>query len=52
MAEEYDSFLGRGWDFPPNFSRSLNGVDMIADEEDIRSSLEILLSTRIGERIM
>ncbi len=25
---------------------------MIADEEDIRSSLEILLSTGIGERIM
>ena len=28
------------------------GVKMIAGEEDIRSSLEILLSTQVGERVM
>lgn len=46
------SFLGVGWGFPPEFSEDLNEVVMIADEEDIKSSLEILLSTRLGERVM
>ena len=46
------SFLGRGWGFPPTFTKGSRLVEMIQDEEDIRSSLEILLSTRIGERIM
>lgn len=45
-------FLGQGWGFPPEFNRSSHSVKMIAGEEDIRSSLEILLGTSIGERIM
>jgi uncharacterized protein len=56
MAEETDiknqSFLGTGWDFPPTFFKGANAVKMISDVEDIRSSLEILLSTALGERIM
>ncbi len=51
MAKER-SFLGTGWGFPPTFSRAARGVLMISDEEDIRSSLEILLSTEVGERVM
>ncbi len=51
MAQER-SFLGTGWGFPPTFLRSLGGVEMICDEEDVRSSLEILLSTEVGERVM
>jgi len=50
--EEYHSFLGRGWGFPPEFSKNSKSVKLIEDEEDIKSSLEILLSTRLGERIM
>ncbi len=50
--ENKKSFLGIGWSFPPEFSKKSNRVKMISDEEDIRSSLEILLSTRLGERIM
>ncbi|WP_297087453.1 GPW/gp25 family protein [uncultured Draconibacterium sp.] len=46
------SFLGRGWAFPPEFSKQTGGVKMLEDEADIESSLEILLSTRLGERIM
>ena len=46
------SFLGTGWAFPPQFDRQAALVSMISDEEDIRSSLEILLSTRPGERVM
>jgi phage baseplate assembly protein W len=45
------SFLGRGWSFPPAFNRG-DGVQMLEGEPDIQSSLKILLSTRVGERIM
>lgn len=46
------SFLGRGWSFPPKFSKKTSEVLMTADEEDINKSLEILLSTTIGERFL
>lgn len=49
---ENQSFLGRGWSFPPEFNRESKAVKMLEDEEDIRSSLHVLLSTRPGERIM
>ncbi|RPI26068.1 MAG: hypothetical protein EHM61_12710 [Acidobacteria bacterium] len=51
MAQER-SFLGKGWGFPPTFNRSAKGVEMDSDEEDIESSLRILLSTDVGERVM
>lgn len=47
-----DSFLGTGWAFPPAFDRQSGSVEMVQEEEDIRQSLEILLSTSIGERVM
>lgn len=46
------SFLGRGWGFPPEFNQATKAVNMLEDEADIKSSLEILLSTRLGERVM
>ncbi len=46
------SFLGTGWGFPPTFDKSLKSVIMLKDEEDIQSGLHILLTTRIGERVM
>jgi phage baseplate assembly protein W len=45
-------FLGRGWSFPPTFNRDLPGVAMLEEEADIASSLEVLLSTARGERVM
>jgi len=45
-------FLGRGWSFPPTFIRETAGLQMLEEEADIASSLEILLSTTLGERIM
>jgi len=45
-------FLGRGWGFPPVFNRSARRVEMTEGHEDIEKSLEILLGTRKGERIM
>lgn len=46
------SFLGTGWGFPPKFSNIASSVEMISNEEDINSSLEVLLTTRPGERVM
>lgn len=45
-------FLGRGWAFPCTFNRAIPGVRMIEEEADIASSLELLLSTAQGERVM
>lgn len=46
------AFLGRGWSFPPSFDSGKAGVEMLEQEADIASSLEILLGTRQGERVM
>ena len=50
--ENTNSFLGRGWAFPPTFKRQTRSVELVEDEADILNSLEILLSTRRNERIM
>jgi phage baseplate assembly protein W len=47
-----DSFLGTGWSFPPAFDTTTNSVIMTSDEADIQLSLQILLATRKGERVM
>jgi phage baseplate assembly protein W len=46
------SFLGTGWNFPPTFRREWYGVEMLSNEEDVKSSIYIILSTITGERIM
>ncbi len=50
--EQERAFLGRGWSFPPEFDKSAKGVAMLEEEKDIESSLEILFSTKLGERVM
>jgi hypothetical protein len=45
-------FLGRGWAFPPAFFAQGGEVVMVSGEEDIRQSLNILLSTSMHERIL
>lgn len=45
-------FLGRGWSFPPEFDKTQQGVKMLEGEADINSSLEIILSTQLGERVL
>jgi phage baseplate assembly protein W len=54
MAEPLQnrSFLGRGWAFPPTFDQVSGTVALLQDEEDIRSSLHLLLTTMVGERLM
>lgn len=50
MADK--AFLGRGWAFPPEFNNNSGRVIMVSEDEDIKQSLKILLSTTPGERIM
>jgi len=45
-------YLGRGWSFPPDFTVAAAGVAMLQEDADVASSLEILLSTTPGERVM
>jgi len=47
-----DSFLGTGWSFPPAFDNGSKTTVMTSDEADIHQSLQILLATRRGERVM
>jgi uncharacterized protein len=47
-----NSFLGTGWAFPPAFERETGSVEMVSAYKDIDESLDILLSTSLGERVM
>jgi phage baseplate assembly protein W len=49
---KYEGFLGKGWAFPPAFNQAAQTVAMVTAEEDIRESLQILLATIPGERVM
>ena len=50
MADE--QFLGKGWGFPVTFANQGRAVAVVAAEEDVRESLNILLSTQSGERVL
>ncbi len=52
MAEIIKSFLGTGWSFPPAFDRNSGTIEMVSEIQDIEQSLDILLSTSLGERVM
>jgi phage baseplate assembly protein W len=45
-------FLGKGWAFPVTFGNQGRAVTIAEAEDDIRQSLEILLSTHVGERVL
>ncbi len=52
MEYPLHSFLGTGWSFPPSFDQVTGTVEMVSNIEDIEQSLNILLSTSLGERVM
>ncbi len=52
MELNTNSFLGRGWSFPPTFDSEIGAINMVEDVQDIQESLHILLSTSLGERVM
>jgi phage baseplate assembly protein W len=45
-----ESFLGSGWSYPPTFTK--RGVELVHNADDIAESIEILLNTSLGERVM
>ena len=51
MADD-QQFLGKGWAFPVTFGNQGRAVTVAEAEDDIRQSLEILLSTHVGERVL
>lgn len=52
MNQSFNSFIGTGWAFPPTFDPESGTVELVSGEADINESLNILLSTSIGERVM
>ncbi len=50
--EDGKKFLGTGWSFPPEFDQDRGKLQTTSGIEDIERSLQILLSTKLGERIM
>lgn len=52
MKNDNTAFLGVGWSFPPEFSESGRNLVTVSGEEDVRQSLQILLGTRLNERIL
>ena len=52
MMNTNKPYLGTGWSFPPDFDKTAKSLIMVSAEKDIEQSLEILLSTSLGERVM
>jgi uncharacterized protein len=65
VIDENKAYLGFGWSFPPRFSKTAcqlelvsteqdtcGQLELVSAEQDICESLSLLLSTRIGERVM
>jgi uncharacterized protein len=50
--KKFNSFLGTGWSFPPSFDKETGTIELVSDQQDIQQSLNILLSTSLGERVM
>lgn len=46
------SFLGRGWKFPVTFVEDSFTAELVEDEQDIAESIQIVLNTALGERVM
>lgn len=52
MSDPFESFLGRGWKFPISVDQHTGRVRTSEYEEDIREAIQIILTTRKGERVM
>lgn len=52
MNGQQQDFLGTGWSFPPTFTQKGLNLEMVSGIEDIQQSLEILLGTRLRERLL
>jgi phage baseplate assembly protein W len=46
------SFLGRGWNFPPDPDQNGGGLEYVGGAEKVRQAIQIILETEPGERVM
>lgn len=51
-SQDLGSYLGTGWSFPPRFALGGAEVAMVTGVDDVHESLHILLTTRLGERVL
>jgi phage baseplate assembly protein W len=51
-STQKESFLGRGFSFPPRFTAGGADVEMVSNADDIEQSIRMLLGTTRGERVM
>ena len=52
VKRNMDDLIGIGWSFPPTFNRETAKVELTGGIDDIQNSLRIIITTRLGERIM
>jgi uncharacterized protein len=52
LARENKEFLGVGWAFPVHPDPTSGDAALAAYEEDVRQSIQIVLATSPGERVM
>ena len=45
-----NSFIGKGWSFPPKFEKERNSLSLVSELQSVKQSLSILMSTSPGER--
>ena len=50
--ERADEFLGVGWAFPVTLEEETGEIACVRHEDDIRQSIDLILSTAKGERVM
>ncbi|MCX7746448.1 MAG: GPW/gp25 family protein [Clostridia bacterium] len=46
------SLIGRGWRFPVSVDPNTGKIAMVEEQDDIRESVKLILSTSLGERVM
>ena len=51
MNQDSKKIIGKGWRFPLRVTETLS-AEMVDEAEDIRQSIEIILGTSRGERVM
>jgi phage baseplate assembly protein W len=52
LSKHENNYLGSGWSFPVTFSVGNYELDLTSYESNINDSIDIILQTRVGERIL
>jgi len=52
LNKQENSYLGSGWSFPVTFSVGNYELNLTSYESNINDSIDIILQTRMGERIL